>query len=117
MTESLFDVPSSSVDERTAALLDLIAGDPIHAEDRRRIVAAIVAEAKASHGFVDPNKVRIRLTNRAGVLTVYPSVIGAVYFALTRSGQLATAGWLVNQDHSGNSGKPLRRYRLKELPA
>lgn len=110
----LFGIPSHGVDDQTRSLLDLIAGDPIHAGDRRRIVAAIVRDARRHGGKVDMNRVRIELTApESGHLTVYPRVIGAVVYALSAKGALVASGWLINEDrHGRNSGKPLRAWRL-----
>lgn len=49
----LFSLPSAPVPDDTAALLDLIAGDPIHDRDRAVIVRAVVAEAHSRGGRVD----------------------------------------------------------------
>lgn len=104
--------PSAPVDDDTASLLALIAGDPIHEADRARVVQAIRDTARDHGGQVDPNVVRRRLTCAHG-LTVYPRVIGAVYNALARSGRLVVDGWIVSSDVAGkNAGKPCRRYRL-----
>ena len=87
-------------------------GDPIHARDRRRIVAAILADALAHSGLVNPNRVRAALTNKHGI-DVYPRLIGATYNGLTRAGILAFEGWTTSDDHrGGNAGKPARCYRL-----
>lgn len=93
------------------SLLDLIADDHLHADDRARIEAAIRAVA-AERGEVTANDVRARLTGPHG-LTVYPRVIGAVFSALVRSRVLRQVGWCENTDlASRNRGKPLRRYAL-----
>lgn len=106
-------LPHTSVDEKTADLLQLMSGDPIHAGDRRRITHAIVADANANAGKVDLNRVRARLTDPAGNLTVYPRVVGATIQTLTRRGALRPMGWVTcNGSTSGNNGKPQRAYRL-----
>lgn len=108
-----FDValPHDGVSDETSAILRLINGDPIHATDRARIVSAIVYCAAHSGGFVDTNMVRARLTGEHG-LTVYPRVIGAVYYSLKAAGVLVEAGWVVNRDTAGrNAGKPQMKYR------
>lgn len=98
--------------EHVTRLLAVIAGDPLHASDRRRIVVAIVSDAIAHHGRVDPNRVRRALTNKHG-RTVYPRVIGATYQALVRSGDLVFDQWVTNDDaRGGNAGRPARAYRL-----
>ena len=40
--------PSGRVDADTAAILELISGDPLHAEDRTAVVRAILAAAAAN---------------------------------------------------------------------
>lgn len=106
-----------SVDQRTSDLLDLVAGDPTHADDRATVVAAIVADADKHAGIVDPNRVRAALTGDHG-LTVYPRVIGAVYSALAKRGALTVAGVTTNTDtDGGNAGKPQRTYRLTDRGA
>ena len=104
-------------DERTTQLLAVIAGDPAHAEDRRRVVAAIVADADANGGVVDPNRVRVALTNDHGI-DVTPQVLSATYSALRCAGAIEAIGWGQNTDtRSGNSGKPLRVYRMTDRRA
>jgi len=113
MSATLFDVPSAPVADETAALLDLIAGDPIHERDRRVIVRAIVAEAHASAGRIDPNRLRARLADPAGGPTVYPRVIGAVVQALAQRRVLVADGWVVSTDRrGGNAGRPARIWKL-----
>lgn len=113
MTGTLFDLPSAPVDERTASLLALVAGDPVHADDRRRVLEAIQRTARDDMSDrVDPNKVRYLLTDAHGNSTVYPAVVGAVVQALARRGVLTPDGWVVTTgSRSGNNGRPARRYR------
>lgn len=113
----LTGVPASGVDAETADLLALIAGDPCHARDREVIVAAIVTEARARDGRVDPNQLRERLTNRkTGELIVTPVVIGAVIRSLAQKGALQVAGWTeCTRTKGGNFGKPSRVWRLVAL--
>lgn len=97
-----------TTDDETAAILQLITGDPIHERDRCEVVAAIVAAADEDDGYVDANVVRAKLSGR-----VYPRVIGATYAALRRAGVLVPHGWTVSTDTAGrNTGKPCRTYRL-----
>lgn len=101
--------PSGPADPDTRALLELIAGDPIHEDDRAAVVGAIVAAARANGGRVDPNEVRKRLDG-----SVYPRVVGATYQSLAAKGVLVPDGWTISQDkHGRNSGKPARKYRLR----
>lgn len=110
----LFDVPSRPVDAERRAILELIAGDPIHAKDRDAIVAAILYVAAHNAGKVDPNIVRARLCDPWGVLQVYPRVVGAVYSSLASRGVLAVDGWVISTDRKGgNYGKPCRTYKLR----
>lgn len=105
--------PSAPVADETAALLDLIAGDPLHEPDRRVIVAAIVHVARAHGGRVDMNAVRAELVDGNNNMVVYPRVIGAVVSALAQRGVLVADGWTVSEDRrGGNAGKPQRLYRL-----
>jgi hypothetical protein len=112
--QALFDVPSHGVDDQTRSLLDLMVGDPIHAEDRQRIVLAIVRDARQHAGRVDMNRVRTHLMRPGSThLVVYPRLVGAVVSALASRGVLVPNGWTINEDrHGKNSGKPLRAWRL-----
>lgn len=89
------------------AVLDLIAGDPIHARDREVIVGAI-RDSVRPDGLVSANDWRDRLDG-----VVYPRVIGATVNALTKSGVLTPTGsWDISTDVKGrNSGRPVRVYR------
>ena len=105
-------LPSAPVDDRTASLLALVSGDPIHAEDRRRVVEAIRQAAAIDSNVVDPNRLRWLLTDIYGNSSVYPNVIGAVVQALAKRGVLTPDGWVVTTgSRSGNSGRPARRWR------
>lgn len=115
MTEqTLFDVPSRPVDAERRAVLELIAGDPLHARDRETIVAAIWYVAGLHNMRVDTNIVRARLTDPAtGELVVYPRVIGAVFNSLAARRILVADGWTPSTDRKGgNYGKPQRVWRL-----
>lgn len=104
-------------DDRLLELLALIAGDPMHAEDRSKVVAAILADADEHGGEVDPNRVREALTNEHG-LTVYPRVLSATYSALRATGAIERAGVGVNADRRGkNAGKWIHLYRLADRRA
>ena len=105
-------IPHAPVDPRTAALLDLIAGDPRHEGDRAEIVRAILETADQHGGVIDPNVLRSKLRNDWGS-TVYHKVIGAVVRSLACAGALRFDGWVITEGSTtGNSGKPARRYRL-----
>ena len=95
-------------------LLALLDGDPIHADDRTRIQAAIIADGKAHGGRVDANRVRRALTNNGGHLDVYPRTIGPTYSGMVRRGLLKTLGYIdTNGDEAGrNKGKPAMAYEL-----
>jgi hypothetical protein len=109
--------PSAPVADETAALLDLIAGDPLHAPDRAVIVREMVDVARANGGRVDMNVVRARLVDGNNNMVVYPRVIGAVVSALAQRGVLVADGWTVSDDRrGGNAGKPCRRWKLAGDP-
>lgn len=92
-------------------ILELIAADPVHARDREVIVGAILADALAHAGHIDPNRVRPYLSS------VYPGCIGATYNALRARKVIAGDGWGRNGDsRSRNLGKPMRLYRWTGLP-
>ena len=101
------DVYAAGVDPDTAAILDLIAGDPIHERDREAIVDAIRASVR-DDGTVSGNDWRPRLP-----AWVYPRCVGSTVHALAKAGVLAPTGeWVVSDDLAGrNSGKPTRLYR------
>ena len=110
-------IPHAPVDPRTAALLDLIAGDPRHEGDRAEIVRAILETADQHDGVIDPNVLRSKLRNDWGS-TVYHKVIGAVVQALAKRGALRFDGWVVTEgSRTGNNGKPQRRYTLTDRTA
>jgi hypothetical protein len=98
---------ADGVDPDTAALLDLMDGDPIHARDREAVIDAIRAAVRPD-GTVCGNDWR-------GLVPqwVYPRVIGATVHALARRGILqATGDWAISDDTVGkNGGKPVRVYR------
>lgn len=109
----LFDLLSAPVDAPRAALLDAIAGDPLHQADRERIVDALLADADEHNGQIVPDRVRARLSTPNGDLIVFPRLLSAMYGHLARAGVLQVDGWTVSQDrHGGNHGKPARTYRL-----
>ena len=96
-----------------ASLLDLIATDFAHRDDRAKVESAIRADAALHSGEINPNRVRAALTNDYG-LTVYPRVLSAVYSSLARAGVIEHAGWTENTDRrGGNAGKPARLWRLR----
>ena len=98
------------VDARTASLLALIDSDPIHADDRAVIVAAIRKTATEHGGLVDPNNLRPLLHNQHGSI-VAPGSIGAAFHALRRCGALRFAGWVETTGSStGNNRKQARAY-------
>lgn len=93
-------------------LLDAITTDPTHDEDAARVRAAIVAEAGAHDGLIDPNRVRERLTFH-GAITVNPQVLSSTYSTLARSRVIVAAGYTRNLDRRGkNYGKPARLWEL-----
>lgn len=94
------------VDPKTAAILDLIAGDPLHDRDREAIVDAI-RKSVGPDGLTSANAWRPFVP-----AWVYPRVVGATVHALSRLGYLVPTGaWVVSDDVAGrNSGKPMRVY-------
>lgn len=96
------------VADQKDAVLELIAGDPIHERDREAIVAAIRASVRTD-GTVGANDWRPRIPQ-----WVYPRVVGATVHALTKAGVLEPTGWDISDDVRGrNSGRPSRRYRWR----
>lgn len=97
-------------------LLTAVADDPTPIAEgyRRRIRAAIKADAREHGGEVNPNRVRARLLHPAsGRLDVDPRILAAQFGALSAQKVLAHAGWTTNDDrHGRNAGKPLRLWRL-----
>lgn len=109
----LFSMPSAPVSEEIDALLCLIAGDPVHDSDRRVIVAAILAEARARGPRLDPNRLRARLRDEHGRSKVNPRVVGGVMHALARARVLRPDGWVTSTDREGrNAGRPARVWAL-----
>ena len=84
---------------------------PLAAQYRDRIVAAIVTDATCHGDIVDSNRVRRLLSNDHG-LTVPPRQLSATYSALAARGFLEPAGWTTSDDvRGGNAGKPARLWR------
>ena len=111
-------IPHAPVDPRTAALLDLIAGDPIHESDRDIVEEGVREVARLFDGEVDPNVLREWLRDEHGNCVVYPAVIGATVNAMKRRGDLIEDGWVITEGSTtGNNGKPARRYRLTDRTA
>lgn len=97
---------------RLDAICALIAGDPIHAADRRRIIEAIELDGRAHGGEVHPSRVRAALSDDHG-LVVYPRVLAAMYRVLYQRGFLRWSHWEMCDDFKGrNAGKMSRVYRL-----
>jgi hypothetical protein len=97
-----------AVDTYTGSLLDLIADDHIHADDRAEIERVILAVALEYDGHIDPNIVRRRLP-----AWVQPQLVGPTYRALCLAREIEPASWTTSTDTRGrNSGKPARCYRL-----
>jgi hypothetical protein len=97
-----------AVDTYTGSLLDLIADDHVHADDRAEIERVILAVALEYDGHIDPNIVRRRLP-----AWVQPQLVGPTYPALCLARAIEPAGWTTSDDARGrNSGKPARTYQL-----
>ena len=97
-------------------LLTSVAENPTPIADgyRRRIRAAIKADAAMHDGEAHPNRVRARLLHPAsGRLDVDPRMLSATYSALAAQKVLAFDRWDTNDDTlGGNAGKPQRVWRL-----
>lgn len=103
------DVYLAGMDPITAAILDLISGDPIHERDREAIVDAIRASVRPD-GTTDANAWRPLVPKWC-----FPNVVGATVNALVRQGYLVPTGeWQISDDARGrNQGKPCRRYEWR----
>lgn len=111
-------LPWTTVDADVAALLGVISDQPRNAADRAAIVRAIVTEARANRGLVDPNKVRARLTGPSGGLAVNGRVVGATYAALVAAKVIEFHAWVISTDRvSKNAGRPVRMYRMVKMPS
>lgn len=108
---ALFDedgLPSEPVDDDTAEVLQLVAGDDVHARDRQAVVEAILADGRAHGGEVNPNRVRSLIPG-----WVFHRVVGACYHSLAAKRVIVADGWVISDDAKGrNSGRPARKYRL-----
>lgn len=107
MTTQIDLLGTTPVDAERDAILDLIAGDPVHARDREVVVTAI-RDSVRSDGTVSANAWRPLVAGR-----VYSRVIGAVVHALVRAGVLVPTGqYERSTDTAGrNAGKPTTQYR------
>lgn len=81
--------------------------------DRINITAAIMGDAAAHDGIVNPNRVRVALTGPDGGLVVPAQALSGMYSALATRGVIRSLGWTdVNDDtRSGNAGRPLRTWQ------
>lgn len=104
----LLDQPAPP-DHEKAAVLALIAGDPLHARDRAAIIDAIAASVRPD-STIDANAWRPLIPT-----WVHPRVIGATVNALMKVGVLIPTGqWVISDDRKGrNSGRPMRSYRWR----
>jgi hypothetical protein len=109
----LRDLTPTPLPDQTAAILDCVSGDPIHARDRARVIAAIVADAEEHDDEIDADRVRARLVTDDGQLIVYPRLLSALYGHLARAGVIQFDHWKTSEDaHGGNQGRPARVWRL-----
>lgn len=82
---------------------------PLRDTDRRLILGAILSDARAHGGHVDPNRVRESLRDMAGDLMVKPRMLSGAYRVLRGLDGTREGPETVNTDkHGGNAGKPLR---------
>lgn len=125
--EPLFDITprrkprppaAASVDDVVKAILAGLQVNEALEEQRAAVVRAIVLEARAHRGTVDPNRVRTRLAGDNGRPALgTPQVVGAVFYALKKSGVLLRVDWVKSTDRaSGNGGKPIPLYALDRIP-
>lgn len=86
--------------------------DPARAEQRERIEAAI--RQAATQGTIDPNHVRVLLSDKQNNLLVPAQLIGSVYHQLARDGVIEWTGTYVDSTDlkSRNRGKQLKTWRL-----
>ena len=105
----LDNVYAAGVDPETAAILDLMAGDPIHDRDREAIIDAIRASV-GPDGLTTANRWRPLIP-----AWVFSNVVGATVHSLVALGRLVPTGrWVVSDDRKGrNSGKPQRQYEWR----
>ena len=88
-----------------AAVLNLIASDPLHAKDKAAIIEAIRCAVR-SDGTVSGNEWRQHMPD------VLPKLIGATVSQLVAKGVLTFHSWEQSTDTAGrNGGKMCRRYR------
>lgn len=100
------DLDSACTDE-VDAITTLMAADPMHDRDHKAVTEAILRDALAHAGQVDPNRVRTLIPT-----WVHKPMIGATYRVLRQQGRLIRDGWTVNEDRAGrNSGKPQAIYK------
>lgn len=94
------------VDPATAAILDLMHGDPVHDRDREAVISAV--RASVVDGLTSGNHWRPLVPRWC-----YPACVGATIHALVRMGHLVPTGeWLMSDDAAGrNIGKPCKQYR------
>src|SRR5690625_3970517 len=98
-----FDAASAPVDADTKAVLDLVATDWNAAKDWSLFKRACYRAANADGGRVDPNHVRVLLSNEYG-LTIEPRRYSAFWSrAAAKSGFLVADGWVVNEDKRGRN--------------
>jgi hypothetical protein len=100
----------TAVQESLTDLLDALSTGPEawRVKERERIVAAMAVDS-ATHGTIDPNRVRRLLTNpRTGLLDVNPSVLSSTYSSLRTRKVITRVGWVESDDsHGKNGGKRL----------
>lgn len=112
-----FDAVSAPIEGETKATVDLVANDWRSDEDWGAFKQACIEAAFSGYSDgsqVDPNYVRLKLSNRHG-LTIEPRRYSAFWSrAAGKNGFLVADGWTSNTDtKAGNAGKPQRMYRLR----
>lgn len=85
---------------------------PLRDTDRRLILGAILSDARAHDGHVDPNRVRETLRDFDGELIVRPQMIGGAYRVLVKRAALIRDGYVISTDtRGGNAGRMVPKYR------
>lgn len=119
--------PSAPIEGDTLATVRMIGNDWRSDVDWKVFVSACRLIARENDGVVDPNKVRVELTDFYGDLLIDPQRYASFWGLATRKppkrvrrGQpdrapfLDNIGWTINEDTKGkNAGKPLRLRRLR----
>lgn len=118
MEQPEIEFPSAPIEGETIATVDAVARGSVIDDDWLAFVAACESVAEAHDGAVDPNNVRLYLTDWWGDLIIRPRRLSAFYNrAAGKSGFLDFSHWGINGDHKGrNAGRPARIYKIRVSP-